>query len=335
MKKRKFDKSAPRYQAGSMKLPDGAGEITKFFSCCDFLEIFTEHSSYKVRSPESIDPEETNPNAPWVTSKSSDFGSSNKVVARILLQSEEMLNTAMLEESVVNKDEVLKLIYECKDALLICEKIYQRVKDKSDEIVNELNNNGLSVESGGRHINSFPQIPNLDEEATNYLINIKRSIGKICFLVEKFLPVEQRDNNVEYILKRIRKLNNFNCDKLIEFLDNYKDGVKHLIELRNYQEHPGEKVTNIENYKLMPDGAISVPFWYVSGKEPSSIIDEMGSAIDYVISLNETMLVHLIFLTIDSKFPYVIEETPDENIDKKMPVKYRLSIDVSKLKFEK
>ncbi len=335
MKKRKFDKSAPRYQAGSMKLPDGAGEITKLFSYCDFLEIFTEHASYKVRSPESIDPEETNPNAPWVTSKASDFGSSNKVVARILLQSEEMLNTAMFKEGTINKGEVLKLIYECKDALLICEKIYQRVKDKSDEIAKELNDNGLSVENGGRYINSFPQIPNLDEEATNYLINIKRSIGKICFLVEMFLPVDKRDNNVEHIVKRIKKLNNPNYDKLIEFLNNYKDGIKHLIELRNYQEHPGEKVTNIENYKLMPDGKISVPFWYVTGKESSSIIDEMGSAIDYVISLNETMLVHLIFLTIDSIFPYFVEEILDENIDKKTPIKYRLSIDVSQIKFEK
>lgn len=331
----KFDKSAPRYQGGSIKLPDEAGEITTMYSGANFLEIFTETSSYKVKSPESIDPEETNPNAPWVISKSSDFGSSNKIVARVLLQSEEMMMSVVFKEHVANKDEVMQLIYDCKEALLICEKINSRVKKASDDIVKKITDTGLCVESGGRHINSFPQITDLDEEATNFLINIKRAIVKVCYLVEKFLPINRKDNNLEHLIKTISKLSNGECINFLEFLDGYKDSVKHLIELRNYQEHPGDKVTHIENYKLMPDGTICHPLWYVSGKEPSSLVVEMGSAIDFVISLNETMLMHLIFLSLDSNLPYYVEETPDDKINQKKPIKYKLSIDVSQLNFGK
>jgi len=149
------------------------------------------------------------------------------------------------------------------------------------------------------------------------------------------LPVEKRDNNLDHIIKSINKLDDAKYDNIIEFLNNYKEGVKHLIELRNYQEHPGETLNNIENYKLMPDGKISVPYWYITGKEPSSIVDEMESAIDYVIVLNETMIVHLIFLVKDAVIPYFIEEIPDKDVDKKMHIKYSLSIDISRLNIEK
>lgn len=333
--KRKFDKSAPRYQAGSMKLPDGAGEITTLCACGDFLEIFTENSSYRVKTPESVDPEETNPNAPWVTSKSSDFGSSNKVVARVLLQSTEMMKTAMIKKDTVNKDKVLKLVYECKDALLICEKIKNRISVEAENIEIKLNSDGLDIDGRGMHINSFPQIPDLDEDVTNFLINIKRAIGKICYLANEFLPLIRKNNNLDHLIKHIGELKNDEHNQLIDFLHNYKTGVKHLIDLRNYQEHPGEKTTHIENYKIMPDGKINTPAWYVTGEEPGSLVDEMRSAIDFIIVLHETMLVHLIFICMDSVVPFFIEETPDEKIDKKIPIKYRLSIDISQLKFDK
>lgn len=335
MKKRKFDKSAPRYQAGSMKLPDGAGKITTMFSSGDFLEIFTETASYKVQSPESIDPEETNPNAPWVTSKSSEFGSSNKVVARVLLQSEGMLKSVILKNNTADKDEIIQLIYDCKEALLICEKVSNKIKLSYDEIIKNINDEGLNVGGNGKYINSLPQIPNLDEEATNFLINIKRAIGKLCFLAEKFLSLDRKDNNIEHLIKNIKKLGNSDFETLLEFLNHYKDGAKHLIELRNYQEHPGEKITNIDNFKIMPNGQIGSPLWYVTGNEPSSLVEEMEASIDFVITLCETMLVHLIFACLDSNIPYYVEEIPDEKINKEIPIKYRLSIDPSRLKFEK
>lgn len=330
----KFDKSAPRYQAGSMKLPDGAGEITTMFSGSGFLEIFTEIASYKVQSPESIDPEETNPNTPWVTSKSSDIGSSNKVVARVLLQSEGMLKSALFKNNSIDKSEVIQLIYDCKEALLICEKVSDKIKSAYDVIIKNITDEGLNVGNGGRYINSFPQISNLEEDVTNFLINIKRAIGKICFLVEKFLPVSKRDNNLEHLIKNIKKLDNKDFDKLLEFLEHYKDSAKHFIELRNYQEHPGEKTTHIENFKIMPNGQISSPLWYVTGKEPSALVDEMEAAIDFVITLGETMLIHLIFICLESSIPYYVEEIQDDKINKKIPIKYRLSIDTSRLKLE-
>ena len=41
-------------------------------SCGEFLEMYKVDKTFRVKSPESIDPEETNPNAMWVTSPTDD-----------------------------------------------------------------------------------------------------------------------------------------------------------------------------------------------------------------------------------------------------------------------
>src|SRR5690606_9846107 len=56
-----MDKSAPRFQAGRISLPEDAGEITAMFSCDEVFEIYTENETYRVKSPEEVDPEITNP----------------------------------------------------------------------------------------------------------------------------------------------------------------------------------------------------------------------------------------------------------------------------------
>lgn len=61
-----MEKSVPRFQAGSMSLPEGSGNITAMFSRTDLLEIYAETETYRVKSPETIDPGVKNSNASWV-----------------------------------------------------------------------------------------------------------------------------------------------------------------------------------------------------------------------------------------------------------------------------
>ncbi|MEW4983922.1 MAG: hypothetical protein AB1Y26_11845 [Cycloclasticus sp.] len=58
----------PRHAAGSFELKEGTGPITGMQSCGEFLEMYKVDKTFRVKSPESIDPEETNPNAMWITS---------------------------------------------------------------------------------------------------------------------------------------------------------------------------------------------------------------------------------------------------------------------------
>jgi hypothetical protein len=329
-----MDKSAPRFKAGSMSLPKGAGDITAMCSCGEFMEIYTETETYRVKSPEAIDPEVTNPNAPWVSSKSSDFGSSSDIVARVLLQGSDMVKAAALPESHVDKENVIKQLHNCKEALLACERVRLRITESAESIVQQIKNNGVDIEHG-RHIKDLPQVPNLDEDATSFLINIKRAIVSISYLASTMLPLDKRDNNLEYLKKSVEKLNDEKYKKLLLALDEFIPQAKYLVELRNFQEHPDTKVTCIENFTFTPKNEVAYPVWYVKGNPPESIVASMKSAVGFGVVLAETMLIHYIFASMDGKFPYYIEVIPESDIDKTKPILYRLSIDIGAVQFGK
>jgi hypothetical protein len=327
-----MDKSAPRFRAGSLSLPETAGDITAICSCGEFVEIYTETETYRVKTPAAIDPEITNPNAPWVSSKSSDFGSSNDIVARVLLQGSDMVHSATLSKSHVDKERVIKQLHSCKEALLICEKIRLRVTESAETIVQDISNNGVNIEFG-RHIKDLPQVPNLDEDATSFLINIKRAIVSIANLASIMLPLDNKDNNLEHLKRSVEKLNDEKYKKLLLSIDELIPPAKHLVELRNFQEHPGNKVTHIENFTITSKNEVAYPVWYVKGNPPESIIVSMKSAVSFGVTLAETMLIHYLFASMDGKFPYFIQVIPESAVDKTKPIRYRLSIDIGAIQF--
>ncbi len=324
-----MDKSAPRFQAGSMSLPEGAGSIIGMFSNADFLEIYTQSETYRVKSPETIDPGVTNPNAPWVSSKSSDFGASNIIIARVLLQGSDMVDSFETED----KDQVLRQLHTCKEALLACEKVRLRVTESAESIVKELSMHGVNLEHG-RHVKNLPQIPNLEDDASAFLINIKRAIVCICYLASYILPIPKKDNNLEHLKKSVNKLNDNKYAQLIGAIDAFIPGTKHLIELRNFQEHPGDKFTYIENFSITPKDEIGYPVWYVKGNDPEAIVSSMKHAIEFVVKLSESMLAHYLLASSNDKLPHYVVEIPKKDIDPKKPIRYRMSIDIGSMKFE-
>jgi hypothetical protein len=108
--------------------------------------------------------------------------------------------------------------------------------------------------------------------------------------------------------------------------------VRYLIDLRNFQEHPGAKRTTISNFAVVPEGSISVPMWHVSGETPRPIDEEMPAATEFLVQMAEAMLINLVMHAIDKRFPFVIEEVDAAQANPKVPIKYRLSFDLSKLK---
>jgi len=154
-------KSLPRHSAGSFDLTEGTGPITAMCPCGEFLEIYKSDKTFRVRSPESIDPEETNPDAMWVVSPVADVGSANPIVARVLLQGHEILKSAAFDHDV-NEEDVTKQLHSCKELLLACESAVNKIRTSIDEIVHQINTSGLTRDNKGRGLNPFPQVPELE-----------------------------------------------------------------------------------------------------------------------------------------------------------------------------
>ncbi len=72
--------------------------------------------------------------------------------------------------------------------------------------------------------------------------------------------------------------------------------------------------------------------WHVSDEVPRPIKEDMDAANHFLLQVAEAMLIHLVMHSLSKTFPFVIEEIPEDRIDEKIPVKYRLSVDVSKLR---
>jgi len=168
-------KRLPRDAAGSLELQGGTGGITAMCSCREFLEVYKEDVTFRVRTPESIDPARTNPNAGFVAAMTDTVGSASPAVARILLQGCEIFEAAALTRAV-DKSAVVQTLHSCKEAVVVCEKVAERVAGRVDAIVAEVEAaGGLKREKRGRALHPFPQVADLDSDATSFLIQLAGS----------------------------------------------------------------------------------------------------------------------------------------------------------------
>lgn len=320
----------PRHSAGSLELNEGTGPITALCPCGEFLEIYKLDKTFRVKTPEIIDPEEINPNMPFVASPVDDVGSSNPIIARVLLQGHEILKSATFESNV-EKEAVTKHLHSCKESLVVCEKTAKRVKTQIDRIIHEVNTNGISTDKSGRAVNPFPQVQDLDSDCATFLIQANRAIKLICELPRFFLPLDKADSNFEYLGKRLATTVGSETP-LTQFVMKNAGRIRYLIDLRNFHEHPKKKKTVVDNFRLMPDATIRVPMWYLSEQQPRPIKEEMFDMINFLIQVAEAMLIYLVMYSVSKQFPFIIEEIPEKDIDFKNPMKYRLTLDISKLR---
>jgi hypothetical protein len=306
-----------------IEVKEGTGPITAMCVCGDFLELYKVDVTVRARSPESIDPQETNPNAQWVVSPVSNVGSANPIVARVLLQGDEFLKGVSLNGSV-NKAAVVSNLHACKEALLECDKIASRIAKDIDGIISDVETRGLSVEHRGRALNPFPQVADLDSSCGTFLIHANRAIKLICALPKMLIPsLSKTDTNFDYLEETLSKAVGRE-DGLTAFVHQRAAGIRHLVDLRNCHEHPKDKKTVIHNFRLMPDGRIAIPMWYLSDEEPLSLKEDMISAVDFLVRVAEETLIHLIAYSESSTvLPFAVERIPESEIDPKNPKKYR------------
>jgi hypothetical protein len=265
----------PRDAAGHFDLNEGTGGIIAMCSCDGFLEVYKQDLTFRIQTPETIDPDRINPHTPFVVAVTDNVGSSNPIVARVVDDGEK---------------------------------------------------HGLPGDDRGS-LNPFPQVPDLEADATTYLIHAKRAIRRISQLPSIFFSVP-RDSDFDHLLKRLEKV--AAARAMMKFVRDNAPGIRYLSELRNCQEHPKKgRHTMIDNFKVLPNGSVAVPMWYVSGETPRPVAVEMRGAIEFLIMMAEAMLIQLVMACVMKNFPFVIQ--PIEPVNPTNPMRYRISVDVRQL----
>jgi len=310
----------PRDAAMSLDLTEGTGPILDMCSAGDLLEIYKVDRCFEVLSPDSIDPKQTDPNAPWIVRHVSAYGAGNEIVARTVLQANSLLKQGSFKD-IVNKTHIMRSTRGCRNSILECQRISDQINNEIDRIVREYQ----FLQLQGNVITSFPTYEGLREIAGAFLLNAKQALQGAVGIINAFF--DQAFGGPQF--NKIRDwLNKALPDTgLANFLADYEPKTKWIVELRNYFEHPGEKATEIKDFYWEPETRKThLPTWNITGDPPGAIAKDTKAIVEFVLDLVEGLIV-LCAMSQVSHFPYILVK--NEPFNPEMPIRYSLQIDPS------
>lgn len=319
-----------RDKAGSFEVKGGTGKVIRTLVIDGYLEVYKIDKTFRVQTPDGLDPERKNPNMPWVISEYSEYGCSHPVIARLLLQSIDILKGACFS-SELDQEKIKSTLYDAKDLILNCESIMLLLGQDLENIEGLVEENGVGVKENQRSINPFPQVRNLDDLCYQYLVSAKRCLQNYAVLIDHFYKTGFRSPHFHKIKRWA--LENLGKDSyLYQIIEKNESRLFRIIDLRNFQEHPNDdKRTEVVNYKLLPEMEIQRPQWFVTGDEPSFILDEMTEITSFLFQIGEVIFLHAVLENLNKKYPYIICAIEENEIDEDCPIAYELSIDVTKI----
>ncbi|MCK4347758.1 MAG: hypothetical protein KAW47_03995 [Thermoplasmatales archaeon] len=309
--------------AGKVELKGGSGGIIKMCPVKDFLEVYKIDKTFKIYTPETLDPKQEDPNMSSIVTSVDGIGSGNYIVARLFIQTSEALEKNILKDSISAKD-ILSLSYDCKEFLLSCKSAYNEYSKKQEVCFNEFNNGNVIRE--GSFYPSFPTIDNLDHIAVTFLINAKKFIETEAKIFNVFFGTQfygpRFDKIIQWTEKEIPQDIAF-----IEFLSKSNDYLKYITELRNKQEHPQKKLKlHVNNFRLLPNSKIGVPTWNITDTHEADIKSDMENIVYFLLNFHENLLFRSIMIHMDTRFPYELVEINKKERDVNCPIKYKFAI---------
>lgn len=288
-------------------------------SAVDFLEVYKVDKTFRIYTPESLDPDETDPNMHWMSKPSVDVGSANRIVARVFIQSSEAITNTPLKPGI-NKDRILLCMHRCKEHLLVCEDKKSIVCSETERICELCKKGELNRE--GHHFVDFPQIDNLEEHCSSFLRNAKLTIQTLAELINVFYKTKFEGPRFDEVLKWSKKKLKHNED-FVQYIDKNQPGLKSIVDMRNAQEHPKHaKKLIIDNFTLKPGNKISLPLWYITSEKPHPIHNTMAAMVDFLVAVTEAVFLYCVMDNISSSFPYIVRAVDDSSLDPNCPIKY-------------
>lgn len=320
----------PRDRAGSFTLPSTkSGEIAELCGVKDFLEVYTPHETFKLQTPENVDPERTNPNAPWVRVKTHDVGSGSPFVARTFITAYKMLKQSGAMDEV-RTAAALSLMHDIKETLLQCSTASEVFCTAVDEAMAAVDASGFKRLKGVNSLEVFPMVQDINGKVTAFLISARRAITEICQISPIFWEQGRSHSALEHLLEKELTPKLGADHLLVQFLQKFAPGTKRIVELRNGQEHSQTTKScrlEIRNFEHVPNGQIRAPVWFLDGEEPQDICAPMKAIPMFLLDLAEGMFVGALAANLPKWPPFIVHEIEEPALS--CPVRYQLMIDTS------
>lgn len=267
--------------------------------------------------------------------KVSNYGSSHPVVARLLLQTHDLLQWANLPKD--DKDAVYTIYDRLNKRLLKCHEAFDRLVSARHITIRE---SEFQVDGSSKY---EPHVIGLEEEVETILYESKNYLRDLLGILNIFFDYEcdeasyfynAKGNGVSPLVKWASERFG-DEDPFTRMLANEHEWIEALIRNRNAVEHPGghSGTLHIQNFTILKDGRYLAPTWNRDDEEPKDLYQDIGVILDNLLSLAEEFLVscnvHKAVFDI-IKYVQIPEQDRDPECPKRIIVQLEGGIGVAK-----
>lgn len=257
--------------------------------------------------------------------KMSDVGTSNPIVARLSIQTNELIRLFPLTDKQKNDVNGLLGMDIC-ERLISCYKIFTKLQDELEK-VNQTNKDEYFK---GNAVYT-PAVMDLRNMCENFLYQSKSTLRDLLGIFKIFF-------NKDFSKARYDMVYEWACkkfgdqDSLTKILKEDHDlWIKRIISMRNAIEHPGgySGYLNIKNITLINKNQppyFNAPSWCLNDEEESPILTDMATFIENTIGLCEDLLVILLGKLPNGNLPLIFVKIPVEQRNPDCPVRLKVSL---------
>lgn len=260
--------------------------------------------------------------------KVSDHGTANPIVARLSLQTHELVQFCTIEK--VLKDKVFKLYHDrIQPRVLTCDEITQEISSEILTIGEELNQKGFDIQSQGRVI-EVPHLIKLEPRVEQYLYSYKSALRELSAIFNYFFGADFNEARFDKILKW--SVDYFGEENELSRLLKEDQGlwIQKVISMRNAVEHPGgySGLLHIHNFELLPENhpeypKVKEPTWNVNDEPAVSIAKDLLTNTDNLLTFCEDILV---VCMVNKGIPSMLRvgEIPETERDSSAPIRLKM-----------
>jgi len=239
--------------------------------------------------------------------------------------------SANLIQPLSGEKALILAMHGVKETLLEVLAVAQTLLDSIAEQAKAVTDSGFRLAANGRSLEVFPLVPDLNAKATALLTTARRGITEICQIPANFMKLGRQHSSLDHLMAK--ELASQFPPHGLKFLERFAPQVQRIIALRDGLEHRATTTRKlvVKNFEHKPDNNLRPPSWSLDGEDPQPIDVHARELPGFLLDFAEGMFIACADATHKSWPPTRIEVV--DPIDPKCPIRYRVSIDASRLTF--
>lgn len=260
--------------------------------------------------------------------KISDQGTANPIVARLSVQTSELIKFCSRGEEFHKS--VLSLFHDhVQKQVLECDQIAQEISQEVLDIDAGLGKDGLKTQANGRVI-EVPHIIRLNPRVEQFLYCAKSALRDLARIFDLFFGKSFDGARYDKIIEWANK--EFGEDsELVRLLrQDHELWIKRLVGMRNAVEHPGgySGHLHIQNITLVPPEhprypILEPPHWNLNDEPKEPVVENLLTTVSNILEFCEDILVICITM---SGLPKIVgfAEIPEDERDPACPIRIKV-----------